>query len=223
MDPKQEKFLTDLQAHLQKGTVTTQEMAQVVRSILQLVGDLQKRLQGTIEANKGEGMRGTAQLKQDISALEGRVEQLGIVLSNTENKLSGDSQQKVVQVFGEIRRLESLIPSVPSFEPLLQRISDVESKIPTLPDEQTAEDVRDKLESLEDDDRLDAKAIKNLPKSVNQIISGGIGGSSGIKGVTAGTNIAVDGNPYTPMVTLNIPVSVAPPSNPVLNALWISI
>lgn len=49
----------------------------------------------------------------------------------------------------------------------------------------TAEQVRDKLSSLEGEERLDAKHIKNLPKNI-------VGGVSGIKEIIAGTNITVD-------------------------------
>lgn len=51
------------------------------------------------------------------------------------------------------------------------------------------EQMRDKLESLEGEDRLDASAIKNLPKTVQNYIGGSAGN---IKEIVAGTNITVD-------------------------------
>lgn len=57
-------------------------------------------------------------------------------------------------------------------------------------------DVKDKLEALQGEDRLDAKAIKNLPDMVQ--IKGGRGGS-GIAEIIAGTNVTVSkhGNKVT--------------------------
>lgn len=52
----------------------------------------------------------------------------------------------------------------------------------------TAEEIRNKLETLKDEDRLDAKAIKNLPESI--VKYAGRGG--GVREVIAGTNITVD-------------------------------
>lgn len=58
----------------------------------------------------------------------------------------------------------------------------------------TAEQVRDKLSSLKDEERLDAKHIKNLPE--NRV------GISGVREITAGTNITVDNsNPGYPVIS----------------------
>ena len=58
----------------------------------------------------------------------------------------------------------------------------------------TPDEIRDKLETLEEDDRLDAKAIKNLPEATKTIVERMGGGSS--QRVVAGTNINItlDGN-----------------------------
>jgi hypothetical protein len=55
-------------------------------------------------------------------------------------------------------------------------------------------DIVKKLESLKDENRLDAKAIRNLPELVRQLptISLFPGGSSGVKEIVGGTNITVE-------------------------------
>ena len=52
---------------------------------------------------------------------------------------------------------------------------------------QSAEDIKFKLESLKDEDRLDASAIKNIPKVIG--LKGGGGG--GVADILPGTNISV--------------------------------
>ncbi len=68
----------------------------------------------------------------------------------------------------------------------------------------TAEQVRDKLQSLKDEKRLDASAIKNLPTVVNNLpiiqSFAGVSGPSGVKDIVAGDNILVtktDSGKYT--------------------------
>lgn len=53
----------------------------------------------------------------------------------------------------------------------------------------TPDEVRDKLETLEGEDRLDSSAIKNLPEGVRQIVrqSGGGGGGGGSNGANIGS------------------------------------
>ncbi|MCL5459679.1 hypothetical protein M3M33_13675, partial [Loigolactobacillus coryniformis] len=48
----------------------------------------------------------------------------------------------------------------------------------------TSEQIREKIESLEGDDRLDAKAIKNLPKPV-------FGGGGGIKRIDGASDTRI--------------------------------
>lgn len=241
MKVKYEKLLDGIYESMGKGAVSTDEVVTVVHSILGLVADLQKRLEASIETNRGEGMQSVDTLRDDLVALEQQIGQVRTNLTDTEGFLKDDHATTVKHIFEELQRIEASIPAIPefppfpSFDPLIQRIEEsaaairdevsaVEAKIPTIPEQKEleAEVVRDKLETLEGDERLDASAIKNLPKSVSKIVNSGIGGgSSGIKGILAGTNIAVDTNLYTPMVTLNITVSPTAPPNPVINELWI--
>lgn len=230
MKEEPDEFLTKFKSTIKELAVQPSEMAESIQSLLGIIADLEKRLDASLEEKHGESTRDTQSLRDELSSIQAKVEQLGYVLSNTENKLTEDHEQRVVQVIHEIERIEKSIPvmpEIPSFDPILEKIAQVENKIPVLK-EIKPEEVRDKLESLKDDERLDASAIKNLPKPTREVVSGGGGltiggGSSGIKGVAAGTNIIVDSNPYTPMVTLNITASVAPPANPVFGELWISL
>jgi len=72
---------------------------------------------------------------------------------------------------------------------------------------QFGERIRDGLELLEGDDRLDASAIKGLKKLIKRVSGDGHvtfhggGGVGAIKGIVAGTNITVDNtNPQYPII-----------------------
>lgn len=239
------ELISDLNGSLGKGNVSTTDMVAVVHAILGLVNDLQERMQASMETNRGEGIKNVDTVRGDLMAIERKIEQVRVSIADTEGNLK-DSDTKIVRdIFEELQRIEASIPTIPefppfpSFDPLIERIEKaeeatkkvatsvraVEKKIPVVPEpkEVTPVEVRDKLESLNGEERLDASAIKNLPKAVKTVTSSMGVGAGGISGIMAGTNIAVDANPYTPMVTLDITVSSTAPSNPVVNELWIEI
>jgi hypothetical protein len=74
--------------------------------------------------------------------------------------------------------LKPLIPTIPSTDEIV-------AKIPIV-----GEKVRDALEILTGEERLDAKAIKNLPATIQEGVK--YYGGSGIKELVAGSGIAVD-------------------------------
>lgn len=91
----------------------------------------------------------------------------------------------------------------------------------------TGMDIVDKINELDTkpENQIDASHIKNLPKVVNTLV----GGTSGVKGLTAGNhNIVIDDDPvlaghkritFTPDIT----VSLTAPSNPYVTQLWYDI
>jgi hypothetical protein len=112
-------------------------------------------------------------------------------------------------------------------------VLDVLSQIPAPKiEELKAEAIRDNLESLKDEDRLDASAIKNLPEATQQIIKeGGFGGSSAFLGVTHDATLTGDGL-TTPLSVVggggggidsvvagtNVTIDDSDPANPIINA-----
>lgn len=70
----------------------------------------------------------------------------------------------------------------------------------------TGEEIKEKLETLKGEDRLDARAIKNLPK---QQVGGGGRGDVWVNGDKSKTNL--------------LTVSATAPLNPTINDLWVDI
>lgn len=110
----------------------------------------------------------------------------------------------------EALRIERLIPTMPDLEPLRDEIRRVEGLIPTIPEAEKAGQIRDKLETLEGDERLDIKAIrglddyeeiKRLAREKGMTFHGG-GGVGAIKGLVAGEGVQIDNtNPQYPVIT----------------------
>ena len=85
---------------------------------------------------------------------------------------------------------------VETVTPLIPTIEDIKNNIPVI-----GERVRDSLELLQEEDRLDASAIKGLDKFV-RTDSPSYVGTTGIKELVAGTNITIDNtNMHYPVIS----------------------
>ncbi len=101
---------------------------------------------------------------------------------------------------------------------IIKEIPIVKENIVQVALKDTPEETRDKLETLKDEDRLDASAIKNLPKAVKDISH--VGGFGGIKEVVAGTGITVNNsNLGYPVVSASGSGDVVGPSSATDNAV----
>lgn len=120
---------------------------------------------------------------------------------------------------------ESAISAV---KPLIPNITDIENNLPML-----GERIRDGLETLRDDQRLDASAIRNLPDNISKEVIRIGGGSAGINvyahGVKCGSARTIDfenasfskvnGRETLTFVTF----SDTAPSDPFVGQLWCDI
>ena len=90
-------------------------------------------------------------------------------------------------IMAEIRGVMEMMPDLSVLE---GKVSDIEKKIPKIPEELSPEIIRNKLETLEGDDRLDKKAVKGLDEAFKdierKIPSRTIGG--GARGIQLYTN-----------------------------------
>lgn len=103
-------------------------------------------------------------------------------------------------------------------ESVLQRI-----KLPEYKELQldSGEEIVDKINELPTDDeekKIDANHIKNLPKSV---VNNFRGGGSGIKGVTSNNFLVTDDATYAGHKNISIPIQATAPANPFEGMLWI--
>ncbi len=101
------------------------------------------------------------------------------VLKDDLNENKDISDQRYVNFYKDIKSqiedLRASIPTVTDFNPIEEKIAtsirELEARIPQLPEELKAEAIRDKLESLEGEDRLDKSAIKGLDEELQRIES----------------------------------------------------
>lgn len=132
-------------------------------------------LMGTIEKFKSELEQNMAKDKGEMETMHSKMyselEEMESEVKNKLVKLEGKMEVKldntVKQIYSKIKDIESMIPSIPSFEPLERRIDEVESKIPQIPDEITGEKVIEKINSSED--KIDRERVEGLEEEIKKL------------------------------------------------------
>lgn len=174
-----------IKRNLEKETPSTEEVADLIATIIQVVKEAKEHLEKQARENK---MEMDDSFHEAISNLEDMGREMEVKMmdmhSKMDKKMSDEMDDLVKKVYSEIRKVEKSIPTL-NFEPIYGKIKEVESKI--VPFELKAEDVRDSLEILRDNERLDKSAIKGIEaieekiKSIELRPSGVGGGSRGIQ------------------------------------------
>lgn len=154
------------------------ELADEDYASMEEVAEIMAEIVAVIRSNKEENNKLVGELATEIS---NRLEELTI--TGKENYLKSEelvnkakqatlSEIKILtrQLNDEIKRVQGLIPRLPDLSFLERKINEVERKIPIIPkvEEVTPEQVRDKLESLTNDERLDVSAIKGIEDLIKQ-------------------------------------------------------
>src|SRR3990167_6428327 len=138
---------------LDKDVPSTSEVAELVATIIQVVKETKEFLEKQAIDNKKElnsfVNRVTEQEVQKIAealdVLEKKAEKV-IKSINEKTKLDLDLITK--NLYLELAKLRNLIPKEADFTEVYDKIKEVESKIPTLPDEIIGEKIVDKINEL---------------------------------------------------------------------------
>jgi len=199
-DKKIERLLTLFQVANQ-DFATYSQVADLVKVLVDVIKKNRAELEFTI--SRSEVNKAIKYLNQSESRL---------------SKLFAENEKKnriatSTQIDNEIRKIVEMIPA--SFDPsyLQEQIDAINEEEPTKIE---AEEVRDLLETLKDEDRLDASAIKNLPEFVekaNRVISSSHAlwnlMDVNISGITAGQHLEWNGTQWiavTPAGSTGTPV-----------------
>lgn len=150
---------------------STKEVAGLIAQVITAVKQWQTTIRGELKASSDKNTQEVEKLKEDAQTF---LEDCEARLATIAEKLNKDSSDEWYKALNrEVYKLEQLIKDVPQFSPLQLEekfgtvISDLEESLRVQIESikpQTAIQVRDSLETLEYDERLDASAIKGLDK-----------------------------------------------------------
>lgn len=189
---------------------TSEQLAQAIRGLAGLMQQVKSALEETVKTGESKQNTKVLGLISDIKTLDKDLRKIC-----AENKKSTLDTLRA-ELGKEVEKLQKVINTLPeAFDP-----TELQNQINVLMEYETpkveAQEVRDLLELLEGDERLDASAIKNLPEVVEKA-QRTVATSHAlwnlmdvdIAGITAGQTIQWDGNKwvaYTPAGSGGTPV-----------------
>ena len=167
MFPEEKKLerLNSLFELVNQDFATPDDLIQLSEAILAIITNERDRLDTVIAKNDAKG---EATLQTSLRELVKRETNLTRLLeqlkSDTEQNLSGEIARTTNSLAKELKRLERKIPSKTDLSGLEGEIQALKGQLNTLPTEITLnnEAIRDGLELLQGDERLDKSAIKGL-------------------------------------------------------------
>lgn len=167
MNDKLERFKSIYNATYQdyiKSADFTSKLQTFAKVILELKQDLSNQITST----KSEANSSIKKVSDSLFELELNVTRL---VNGSEKGSLVKIQELSQKVSNEINRLERSIPKLPDFTFLENRIDEVTKEVENFPklDLDKPTEVRDKLETLKGEDRLDISAIKGLGKRLSKL------------------------------------------------------
>lgn len=140
--------------------------AEETAQIFALVFAILEKIQGQNEENKATHSQTLDTTEKDLSKkIDDSYEKCKKLYDDFVKKEGGDIDSIRKELSQQVNRLEGMIPSETDLSGLEAKIEQVRSEIPEIqpiPDKDTAQEIRDRLETLKDDDRMDKSAIKGI-------------------------------------------------------------
>jgi hypothetical protein len=191
---------------------STKEVANLLTSLIKSVKTSLAEHKGSISSDMKECM-------SMCETMQGSIEEVRTMMSSGDKKVQAEVYK---MLSNEVYKLEKLISEIKPYDPALLEdkwsvvIHELHAKLDAIkPYELKAEEVRDSLESLSDEERLDITAIKGWDKTIAdlkksgkniQLVGGGTSGiqlsvDSVLKGISKYVNlVAGEGIILTPTV-----------------------
>lgn len=153
--------------------------SEVIQETLDTVGKLKLEIETYISTKDTELSDKLTEIPSQLdtlkSMLEGKMSEGE--MSHKEHAMK--MEETLARLTSEISAIKTSIPTMPDLSEYDDKLEEIKASIPTIPEQikETPEELRDKLESLKDDERLDKSAIKGLDEELKSIRS--------IKGTTS--------------------------------------
>ena len=176
------EVLATIQSHLasERDRIDKKEVAKAFNLLIEAITEVRAYCENLFNEGVSKQKQTSKTLEEQNKALDGLTKEL----KETEKGLKNNLNSTEAELAKKINEVVQMVKTLPQFnpKPLEEKIKDVEDKIPTIPKEITPGEIRDKLEKLKGDDRLDKSAIRGLEdiiKEINDRISSIPRGSGG--------------------------------------------
>jgi hypothetical protein len=152
---------------------TFDDLIQSSQALLAIITTEKARVDKLVADNKTEDSQEKKDMLDTLNAkLDEKEKNLKYLISELGRAYSDNDEQISAKFSKEVKRLERKIPSKVDLTDIIAKIESLETGINSFPTEITAngEAVRDALELLQDDERLDKSAIKGLDEWYDSIL-----------------------------------------------------
>ena len=146
---------------LDTDRASVDETAEAFQAVLEIIKQLKDQIDQEMRQNKGEMDDLFTGVVAELKKLENRILK---VSDRLEAKMTVDNNSIRKQLLSEVNSLRDLIPQLPDLSKLENRMEEIAKSIPKIPDELTPTQIRDSLETLQKEDRLDVRAVNGAPK-----------------------------------------------------------
>lgn len=173
MPPLNDKKLEKIQKLLEianEDFATPAEVIQAMEAVLNVINTERDRINALIEAKSTQGEALNA---KTLKYLDEKEKGLKYLISELGRSYSDDNALTVNKFLKEVKRLEKKIPNKVDLTEIIAKIESLQNGINSFPTELTSnpEAIRDALELLQGDERLDKSAIKGLDELIDDLRS----------------------------------------------------
>ena len=198
MNEKQQKRMLDMLKTFEGSAVLPEELAQIIGVLVEVIKSVKDNLNVALD---NIGSKSATDIKDVLAKLGGSQTKLEKMISDNRQLSATETARVMKDCLKEIKRVESSMPTMPDLSELENKINSI--RIPTIEEisldlPKLGNRIRDGLELLQGEERLDKKAVKGLDdydeisKLARQPKGTSYTGLSGIKEIVAGSNITVD-------------------------------
>lgn len=177
MDERDLKFLTKLRSALEDDSITREDFTKAFKAALAVIAKKEEKLTEKLDQKEQEQAAELQSLKEEIRAALKEVKQSS---ETTFASIRTRALESMEAIFARMRITERVNEALDDFS---AKASDLESRIALVPDaaaiaklvtipeseKETGISLRDKLESLEGDERTDKTAIKGIEEIEEKI------------------------------------------------------
>jgi len=155
---------------LDTDRASVDETAEAFQAVLNVIKQLKDTIDRDMASNKGEMDNLYAGVLEELKKTEQRLIKMSDKL---ESKMDANISIVQKQLLQEVNSIKDTIPSIPSFQPLEDRISEVERKIPEMPKMPDLKPLETKDKQLEEE----IKELKDKLQKLSELPRGRVGGA----------------------------------------------
>jgi hypothetical protein len=163
-EDKQLKKLNTLMEMIDDDKAKSEDVEQVFGVLIEIIKQAKDYLEQKMASDKGEMTQAHKSMYSEMEEMESRMKGMHDKMCE---KQAVDNSSIKKQLKEEVKRLEDMIPAPADFSEIERKVSELEKTIPKIPEELTADQIADKLNTLEE--AVDIETIRGLKKKLEDL------------------------------------------------------